>query len=475
MPSDTARVLELTPQQERLLLVPESLNVFNAGGRGSGKTRGGIYGALRHAELYGPDARIWILRKSFIGLQDVEAELRSVVPELFPGSSYNAQRHQWRLANGAAIELRCLESERDFPPIQGRACTLLLVDEAQQWLDPVVLDLARSCLRGPKGIPTRSIFCANPAGAGSDWIFRRYFAHGTPDWRPFKCPDTDTSWARAHSTVEDNIFVDRKAYLSNLRAATAGDSELQRAWIEGDFSVLRGSYFGSVVSDRCRIGDWEPGWREPETAAGRDPLAAPDCWDLYLSFDFGVRAPACCHVMAWSPGAKGPDDIYYSIGSRAVLDEWTTARIEEGRLNDGTAMTISRMAAEIKLMSARWRIEPTGVADPALWAATGSDSGTVADQFAAQGVYFSPAPRVSRVAGWSQVRELLGNAGDPGRPGLYINVARCPYLWTTLVHAPRDPRRPDDLDTSYSDHALDSVRYGCLYLTPHTHSQELLV
>ncbi len=35
-------VYRLTPQQEDLLRVPETLNIFNGGSRGSGKTRGAM-------------------------------------------------------------------------------------------------------------------------------------------------------------------------------------------------------------------------------------------------------------------------------------------------------------------------------------------------------------------------------------------------------------------------------------------------
>ena len=451
-----SQAFALTTAQQRLALVPENINIFSAGTRGSGKTRGALYDAVRHCSKYGSKARVWVLRKSLVGLRDTEAELRGIVPVLFPGARYNAQRHQWAIPNGATIELRCLESERDFPSLQGRNCTLLIVDEGQQWVDPLPLDLARSCLRGPAEVPVRSIFCANPAGRGGDWLFRRFFAHGAPDGVPFECPDTGTKWVRLFSSYKDNHFIDRDRYERELRGIP--DADLVRAWLEGDFSVLRGSYFGSVLSEQNQIDDWLPSWREPTTVPDRDPVALHTGFRLSLAFDFGVSAPAACLVLARSSGAVGPDARWYPRGSWVALDEWTTAKIDEGRLNEGTPLTIGQQAEAIKRLAARWRIPPSGVADPAIFARTGSDLGTVADQFAQHGVRWRPAPRKERVAGWARVSELLSNAGQLDQPALYA-CRRCRYLWTTLVHAPRDPRRPDDLDTSYADHGLDALRY----------------
>ena len=157
-----ARSFELTSQQERLMLVPETLCVANFGGRAGGKTRGAIYVAVRHIQEHGPLARVWIIRKTFPGLLDVERELRQILPELFPGCSWNGQKHEWAFANGAVIELGVLDSEASFARWQGRTATLIIVDESQQFSDPSLVDLLHTCLRAPEGVPTRMILCANP-------------------------------------------------------------------------------------------------------------------------------------------------------------------------------------------------------------------------------------------------------------------------------------------------------------------------
>jgi hypothetical protein len=57
------------------------------------------------------------------------------------------------------------------------------------------------------------------------------------------------------------------------------------------------------------------------------------------------------------------------------------------------------------------------------------------------------------------IRGLLQNVTeDNGQPGLLVSE-QCQYLWQTLPHLQRDPRRLEDLDTKGPDHGADALRY----------------
>ena len=56
---------------------------------------------------------------------------------------------------------------------------------------------------------------------------------------------------------------------------------------------------------------------------------------------------------------------------------------------------------------------------------------------------------------------MLQAAGEPDRPGLYVSRA-CRFWWDTVPTLPRDPRKPDDVDTRAIDHCADAARYGLL-------------
>lgn len=59
------------------------------------------------------------------------------------------------------------------------------------------------------------------------------------------------------------------------------------------------------------------------------------------------------------------------------------------------------------------------------------------------------------------MRRLLGDAGKPDVPGLYVSRV-CEYFWETVPFLARDQKRMEDVDSSGPDHAADAVRYGCL-------------
>lgn len=66
--------------------------------------------------------------------------------------------------------------------------------------------------------------------------------------------------------------------------------------------------------------------------------------------------------------------------------------------------------------------------------------------------------RGGRLANWQALRVALRDGGD--RP-IYLARRRTEHLQYCLARCPRDPRRPDDVDTTSNlDHALDALAYG---------------
>jgi len=56
------------------------------------------------------------------------------------------------------------------------------------------------------------------------------------------------------------------------------------------------------------------------------------------------------------------------------------------------------------------KVAPDGVADDAIFAKTGHGAGLIADEFLRKGVYFYPAKKADRLAGWNIMRRYLANA-----------------------------------------------------------------
>jgi hypothetical protein len=427
------------------MAVPEEFDLFLGGGRGGAKSHALALLALRRAEGR-PGARVLYVRRSYKGLADFEGITRSLFGAVYgPAARYNAAEHVWRLPGGAYFELGQLEGPGDYNKYQGRSFDLLLVDEAGQYADPSHLDVLRSNLRGPKGVPVRTVVAANPGGVGHHWLAERYVFKGAAPWEPFEEPCSGRRWVYAPSTFRDNPFIDQAEYEAQLRASCPDDPELLRAWLVGDWSVARGAFFAGVLSESRNCVD--------VAAPGPD-------WRKFLSHDWGSSAPSVTYVVARSPGAA-LGGVHYPRDSLLVLGEVATNR--PNRLDEGLGYTVPRVAEEVKAMCAEWRCPPRGAADDAIFAlARGRASLSIADEFAHCGVRLRPARKATRAAGWSRMRTLLRQAGEAGAPGLFIGRG-CSYFWRTVPYLPRDPRDPEDLDSTAPDHAADAVRYACVY------------
>ncbi|MBQ0834456.1 phage terminase large subunit [Marinobacter sp.] len=445
---------QLSKWQQQAMTVPESLDLFLGGGRGGGKSFLLAALFLRHCEQHGSNARCLVVRKSFPGLQDLEAEFRTYFANVYGNAlRFDGQKHRFTLPNGATIQLDQLERENDFSKYQGKSFSHIAVDEAGQYNSPSLVDRLRSSLRAPVGVPVRFVIVANPGGVGHAWLVRRYALQ--EPWKPYTDPATGFDFVTIASTYRDNDFIDRDRYAKNLMASCATDPELGRAWLDGDWSVLRGAYFATVIEEQRVM--LEPWPHKPKQQPDDEWSDYPTQWHFYLAHDFGVAAPSVTYLVARSPGAKGPDDVFYPRDSIILMDEETTTHPDD--LNAGLGLTVPDQADRIKAMCQRWKVSPSGVADDAIFNRTGSQEGSIADEFRRCGVAFSKANKGGRLGGWQKMRRLLADAGQPDVPGLYVS-RKCQVWWQTVPALPRDPRNPEDVDSTAADHAADACRYA---------------
>ncbi len=440
--------IEPSPFQARLLAIPEGYNVFAGGGRGGGKTYGDLLLTLRHIETYARNARVLVVRRSFPGLRDFEAEARYLFTMAYGKAlTYNGQDHLFRFANGATCQLDQFEGPQDFAKVQGKSFSLICIEEAGQYPDPAPLDLLRSSLRSKAGVPCRLILSANPGGPGHGWLYQRHVAGVTP-WQPYVELKSGQTFVSAPSTLADNPYLGAD-YARQIEAATASDPELQKAWLHGDWNISKGAFFGAVFdTHRTVIAPWR---------------AIPPDWETYIAGDHGSAAPAVFYLCARSPGAQGPDRRWYPPGCVVLVDE--VAFVEKDTLNKGLGLTVPTMAEEVIETCKSWDMRPSGVMDDACFAQHGSQSGTLADEYRRAGLILHRARKGDRISGWEVMRRMLADAGKPDVPGLYVSE-RCAYWLATTPFLDRSPRRAEDLDTTGPDHAADACRYALIYEPP---------
>jgi hypothetical protein len=437
--------VELNDFQRRLLELPEEADVFIGGGRGGGKSYGLGLLALKHIAKYEGNARVLYLRRTYGGLSDFELVMRNLFG-LACGSTarYNAQEGIWRLPNGAQMELSQLDDMASYQRFQGRSFSNILFDEAGQYPMPDLIDMMRSNLRGPAGMPLRMVIAANPGGPGHAWLAKRYVFKAAP-WKPFLEPKSNRYWFYAPSTAHANRFIDVEQYLEQLRSSCPDDPELLRAWVDGDWAVNRGAYFAAVLDEnRNAVDRWKA---LPPKERG---------WGHWLALDFGSAAPSVAYLAVESPGAEW-EGKFYPRGSVILVDELAAHRRDN--LTLGLGWTAATTAEAIIEWCEPWGMKhPRGVADDACFGKTGHGA-TIAEEFSRKGVYFVPAGKGDRISGWHLMRRMLADAGAPDKPGLYVSRS-CEYWWATVPYLARDTKRIEDVDSSGPDHGADACRYG---------------
>lgn len=459
---------KLTDYQEAIVAAPESCNLFLPGGRGSGKSYSQLALALQHAELYGEHARMAYIRRHRPDCRDFESAARTIFYQAYGDqANYNTQTGLWRLPIGATMEIGNLENEGDLNRWTGRSFTLLLLDEVQQHISPVLLDQLRACLRSGADVPVRMVMAANPSGAGHTWLVRRFGA-AVPR-RPFQ-DDSGNWWISFPGTFRDNDTLHQESYERQIRSAVGGDINKLKAWLDGRWDILAGAYFGDVFEPARSIVDsakFSPEWMQKCKLLGNDPfkpraeLWKP--WSTWLALDHGDgAAPTVCLLLCQVPagGKYGPDERHYSGGSIVVLDEVSIC--DPSDPSKGVGQTVDYTASRVLEMCRQWGVGTGGVADDACWNASGSQQGSIGKQYAKAGLHLRRARKGSRQAGWELLRTLMSNAGRAGVKGLYI-CDRCELLLETLPLLPRGKgAKAWDVDTTANDHWADALRYGCL-------------
>jgi hypothetical protein len=188
----------------------------------------------------------------------------------------------------------------------------------------------------------------------------------------------------------------------------------------------------------------------PELNRDRHVVAAfslPESWRRFNGIDWGYAAP---FATIW--GAQDEDGrvwIYREIYERQVGEADQARRILAAEAPD-------------EHIAVRY-------ADDAMWATRG-DARPISDEYAAAGVYLTPAGKGagSRIAGWQRIHSYLADA-----PACPVHRARgwamCPKLHmfpaaenllrelADLPHATSGD--PEDADSKADDHAADALRY----------------
>ena len=443
------------PGPQTALIACPVFEVFFGGARGGGKTEGSIGDWIQHQDKYAANAVGVFFRRTLRQLEEVIARTREIFPHL--GAKYHEQKSEWTMKNGARLKFRYIERDSDAQEYQGHSYTRVYVEEVTNFPSPAPINMLRATLRSARGVPVGLRLTGNPGGPGHNWVKARYI---TPDPAGYKVIRewTDGYAGEAGQWMERVFIPSKLSDNSSLKASggltqyvgqirQAGSEQLVAAWLEGNWEMIDGAFF-DCWDERVHVlpaNTWLP----------RIPAYAT----RFRALDWGYARPFCVLWLAVSDGHWGlPEDALL------VYREWYGWT---GMPNVGVRMNPDQVARGINERESE--SVQYGVADPAIWIRDGGPP--IGETLAIYGAAFRRADN-KRIPGWAEVRGRLVGRPDttwdgearsrPNVPLLYILDCCSEGLIRTISSIQHDEKNVEDVDTDGEDHAVDTLRYGCM-------------
>lgn len=440
-------ILEPTRLQQSFVESPAKETLFG-GSRGGGKTFAIFIDWLTHSSIYARDARGIVFRRTLIELDDFIESAKDV---------FGAANHEWKdqkksfiAPNGAVFRCRYLENDNDAGLYQGHQYTRVYVEEIGNFPNEAPIKKILACLRSAKGVPCQFKATANPGGAGHSWVKGRYI-DPAPAMTPFSDDGGRTYRLYIPAKLTDNphLMENDPGYIDMIKQA--GDAELVRAWLDGDWDVVVGQFFKE--------------WSRARHVIPTVPL--PQSWTVrYRAMDWGSSRPYAVYWFAVADGLPLPG-VNRKI-PRGALVVYRELYGWNGVANQGVRETASEVGRRVSMHEASDReIIMDNAAlnkiDPSTFATNGGPS--IAETMARDSqIWWSRADnrRVAgqgAVGGWDQLRHRL--KGEDDTPMIFF-MDCCVHAIRTIPTLPRDSVKLDDIDTNAEDHAADAIRYGCM-------------
>lgn len=329
-----------------------------------------------------------------------------------------------KFPNGSRILLGGFKDDRDIDKYVGIEYDVIGGEELNQLTKEKIEKLRGSLRTSKTNWRPRFYGSFNPGGVGHGFVKTTFV-------EPYRT-ETESRTRFYPSTFLDNPFLNPEynEYLEEL------DGQLGRAWREGDFDILAGTFFTSFDA-HIHV---------------REPFEIPISWRRVCCLDYGFTNPSALYWSAISP--TGQIILYREL--------YVTQHDYES------------LADEFVRMTPIDEVIDSFVADPACWQKGGNRGGLSGaemfesrvrekwrDRISGQRSIGLTAGNNDRVQGWNIFRKALRPKLVSGKiePDL-IMFDTCHNLIRTIPLMVHDERgNPEDMDTTLEDHSEDSVRY----------------
>lgn len=332
---------------------------------------------------------------------------------------YAKDSHEWKWNNGSITEFRYCEREGDVVKYLSAEWDALIIDEATTFTQ-YMISLLRSRVRSTKASWLETIlYTANPGSVGHTYFLDNFVNPGElGKYGAWKAPPEEGGLKRAFlpAKLTDNPSLSER-YSFILDGIS--DPVLKDAYKTGNWHIFAGQYFTTWRFDRHVI----------------DPFEVPAYWRKWGALDWGFAKPLSFGIYTRDPDAGH----IYKI--RAVYEKELV-----------NAEAVSRIKAIRGDM-----ILDVIFADPSVWIRDSNKGHSTADEYMDLGLVLTPANN-NRITGWQVLRDNLADKPD-GIPGFQV-FSNCYDTWRTFPLMLRDNVRPEDMNTTLEDHAVDECRYA---------------
>lgn len=413
-----------TCPQERFLALPdENLDALYGGAGGGGKSWALLAYAIRTCHRF-PGLQAFWFRRSFPELnQSVLRTLARYNYAKILGARWDGSKYELRFPGGSVLTFGHAKNLQEAASLSSAEINLLILDE-RTTIPPDVVEFIYTRIRsGVEGVPCLGARSASNPG---------HVGHGV-----VKADYVDATERGTKEIIDAagrrRIFIPAKAtdnpYVGDYDKTLEGiaDPDLRARIKDGDWSAMPDAAFPDWKPDRIIVPAFE----------------IPDTWECRGGMDYGWAAPS-----VYLAGAKDSDGRVWLYRELTMVQ--TPEREQARRI---LAANVGHAMASI-------------AADPAMWGKVGSAL-PPADQMATEGLSLTKADN-DRLGGKSRVHTYLAEGpacahhraqGLDMCPMLHVLDGSCPKFTTSMSSLPRDPNRPEDVDTDAPDHWYDAARY----------------
>jgi phage terminase large subunit len=423
--------------------IDRGLYLFYGGAKGGGKSFLGRAKLIQWCMQFSGISAV-IVRKTYPEL--LANHIRKLFQEYpFIKEWYRAAEKTVYFPNGSTLELNHLAVTADVYNYQGIEYDIIFLDEATQHEEEVFKILKTSLRSDPKirnkypNFKPFFLLTGNPGGIGHSWVKRLFV---DKDYLP---NESKEDYHFIQAKIYDNfIFLEANPeYLRNLQDLP---EELQRAYLDGDWTVFVGQFFNDY---RRQV-------------HGIKPFEIDKEWVKIFSLDWGY-APHPFHC-GWYAINENVIVKYRELEGREmspieVADQIIELSVEDGSLYYGVGDT------------QMWEQNPFQSAYEASQGEIYSDKSIalqINDVLAKAGMTMMKANK-ARITGWTNLKTLMKWKGEYTDTGVKITEPPCYRVFEncvkTLVAYPSqiyDNLKPGDMKKQDGDDPCDSDRYAIM-------------